>query len=142
MTSLFGSQITNCDRCGIRLKIADSHNPDSRLLRKSLTAQGVCANCCLTEWLQATEPINELLRSPRCRACGGRKYPTSVETFCGCQPPQFPSIGDMLMQPQIQQCIARLMDVGKSDATFGEIDWLEVVANWELKLPKRTKKRN
>lgn len=140
MTTLFGSRITNCDRCGVRLRIADSNTPDAQLLKLSLTTEGVCANCCMTEVLQITEPINELLRSPRCLSCGGAKYPKAFDKFCVCKPPQFPSIGEVLMQPHIQNCIASLLAVGKSDAKIGDIDWLEVIANWELPLsPRRSK---
>lgn len=141
MNTLFDSGTTNCERCGVRLKIATEQTPDARLLRKSLTAEGFCVNCCLTEWLQITEPINDLLRSPRCRTCGGMKYPKVFDKMCFCQPPQFPSIGEMLDMPQIRECIGQLLLAGKSDAKFGEIDWLEVAANWDLPFPKAKRKR-
>jgi hypothetical protein len=55
--------------------------------------------------------------------------------------PEFPMAGilaergpGILLAPHVREQMARLMEVGQSEAAPSEIDWERLVANWELPL--------
>ena len=84
-------------------------NPDARLLRQA--AKGYCVNCAVTEVFQGTEVLQSLIELQ-----GGP---------------------EALRYEHIQQQFANVMRVGLADAFPDEIDWLEVIANWELAFPRK-----
>jgi hypothetical protein len=105
-----------CERCGRLCKVADSSNPDARLLRHSTVPKGVCANCGATIFLKATEPCGMLIErnGPEC-----------------------------LRHEHIQEQFAAIMRVGMADAKPDELDWAYIIANWGLpiKQAKGNRKR-
>ena len=105
---------TNCMRCGT-ICLRQAGNREARLLRKT-TGNGLCVNCCATEFLQSLDVIND----------PGKDQP-AFDPEC-------------LQLPHIQKQFAAIMSVGKADARPDEIDWLEVIANWYLPFPKKPRK--
>jgi len=106
---------TNCARCGVRLHKC-AGNDDARLLRRTTSDLGFCANCCATEFLQSLDVIGDPSRhappfDPRC-----------------------------LRLEHIQKQFATIMAAGKADARPYEIDWEKVIANWPLPFPKKPRK--
>jgi hypothetical protein len=110
-------EIGNCGRCHIRLRVSDTPpDPKARLIRLSDKPEGLCLNCCVTQFIKASEASDVLLRALE----DGAKAAKIV-------PPQ-----DVLRLPHIQKQFGQLMKVGFSQANPQDIDWLEVIANWDL----------
>lgn len=103
------SAVTACRRCGLPCRVASERHEDARVLRKSLTPDGVCANCAITGFLRDTTPLNVIL---------DRQGP------------------DVLLLPTVQAQIGRILDAGNSDADLSEIDWNAVIAAWDLPVAK------
>ncbi len=130
------NQPSNCYRCGVRCRVADTSNAEARLLRHATEPHGLCVNCGATQWLK--ENVGEVIANQRCRKCDKHRE-SYGRRGCACSEPDFPGIDDILRLEHIQKTFAQLMAVGKSDAKPDEIDWLEVIANWELPFPDETK---
>jgi hypothetical protein len=79
------------------------------MLRKAAVPKGYCVNCAVTEWMANTYPCNMILE----------------ESSHGAQ---------ILLVPQIQEQFASIMLAANADASPEEIDWQQVVANWDLPL--------
>jgi hypothetical protein len=108
---LFSSNaIGHCLRCGVRCKRRPG-NPEARLL-KHTTSDGYCVNCAATEFLQGLAVVND--RSPKDKPFDP-----------GC-----------FRLPHVQAQFAVVLVAGNSDARPDEIDWLEIMANWDLPFPK------
>lgn len=108
--------MSTCTRCGAEVQLAPRPTADARLLRRSTTRKGLCANCAVTAFLHAT-PLAQQLRA----TAGGHRA---------------------LLLPHIQEGFARLMAVGMAHMQPDEIDWPTVVDQWDLPLtPTRSKKR-
>ena len=135
--------ICHCSRCNVRLRLAPTSNPNARLLKHAAIPEGLCVNCCATEWLQTTANIRSLIENPKCLKCGQPRKNDFGPRKCECHPGEFPSVGDILQTQHIQAIFTQLLAVGYSDASPEEIDWLEVAANWELPFekPKRRRKK-
>ena len=100
---------TNCKRCGKECQGGEG-NPEARLLKRSQT--GYCADCAITTFLKKTEPVAMI----------------------------FESLGPEALRNQtIQEQIADLLIIGKSDASIKEIDVERVIKNWDLPISKRLK---
>lgn len=95
---------TICPRCGIRCKIGPPPGAQAKMLRRSQTA-GLCVNCATHDFLRNTYPPNILLAE---------------------------SGPHVLLLPHIQEQFAGLMQVGHADAQPAEINWEQIVANWDL----------
>lgn len=95
-----------CNRCKVRLQVAAKHNPEARLLRKSLTPHGLCANCAMAAFL----------RDPECPV-GGLIDTAGV---------------DCLRLPHIRAQIEAVMRIGHSDAMPDELDWERIIADWHM----------
>ena len=101
---LLQGDAAHCKRCG-KVCQPGPGNPKARLLTRS--HKGYCANCALTAFLKQTEPLSGVLES---------------------QGPE------MLRAEHVRLQIARLLLVGKSDATIGEIDIESIISQWGLPL--------
>lgn len=100
----------DCERCGAHCKVAETRNPEAKMLRHSNT--GLCINCAVHDWLRNTYPPNILIAQ---------------------------SGPEILRYPMIQEKFADIMRCGLSDATPDEIDWERVVENWDLPFPTKLK---
>lgn len=105
--------ITNCLRCGAKCKIEPIPGSKARLLKRG-NKEGLCLSCAVHDWLRNTYPINMLL--------------------AGMQNPQ------NLLLPDIQEQFAGILKVGFSDAKPDEIDWQQIVDNWDLPFPTKVKR--
>lgn len=110
-----GPRVLLCPRCGRRCRVATDGNQQARPLRKDLTGKGMCANCVVTEIL-SDEPFTGLL-------------------------PEGVKMTDALQLDHIQEQFGRICVVGGAAEAIEEIDWLEVIANWDLPLPKKRGRR-
>ncbi len=107
--------LTTCERCGRPCRVGPPPNPDARLLKRSTTPEGYCANCAATAFLRMEVP-----------------------TLAGLLERMGPQA---LTNPQIQAQFAWIMRSGFADAAPAELDWAAMAANWELPLPKRSRRR-
>lgn len=107
---------TNCARCGVRC-VKQKGNAEARLLKFTTSDFGLCVNCGITAFLKSLDVI----ASP-----GRNGKPFDPECF---------------RLPHIQRQFAPVLSAGKADARIEEIDWLEVIANWELPFPKKPRKK-
>lgn len=96
-----------CQRCGRMCRVAGPRNEDARMLRRSREPKGYCANCAATEFLINTYPVNMLIEQSE----HGPK---------------------MLLDEHVQQQFAAIMEAANADADPREIDWNELVRNWDL----------
>jgi hypothetical protein len=95
-----------CIRCGAPLQFRNPpRNPDARLLRKSATPAGYCASCAMANWLQHTEPTATILAA---------KGPA------------------ILLDRRVVDQMANVLAAGCADAAPQEIDWMSVVAHWDM----------
>src|SRR6185312_10286856 len=102
---------TNCDRCDRPCKVSPSRNPSARVGRRSALPQGLCPDCCVTQFLQGTEQLKTLLNLPH----------VGVKA---------------LLMPHIQQQFGALLKAGGADLDLSEINWPRVVEIWEKPFPK------
>ena len=109
------TSIAHCARCAVRLQ-RTAGNPEARLLKRTTDDYGFCVNCAITEWLKSLPIVSERPKKMR---------PLDPRCF------RFPHVQDQM---------ARLLAVGHADANPEEIDWDEVIANWELPFPTRKKR--
>lgn len=103
-------EIVNCERCGAQCKAGPLRGSKAKMLRYS--NKGLCVNCAVHDWLRNTFPINMQLA----------KYGPKG-----------------LLLPHIQKQFAEIMGIGFADAKPDEIDWNQVVENWELPFPHKIK---
>jgi hypothetical protein len=96
---------TLCDRCGAPVRANSTRSPNARLLRRSLTADGVCAGCAATAFLKTMDLMASIL------AVTG------------------PGI---LLTPTAQAQFGAVLKSGNADAKPEEIDWRRVVVHWDL----------
>lgn len=108
------TQTANCTRCGALCKVAQTSNPEARLLRHSTVASGYCPDCAVADFLQNQSQLAQLM--------------------------EINPVGkQMLLDPRVQQQFAGLLTTGQADAAPAEINWQRVYDNWEL--PFKGKKR-
>jgi len=104
---------TECERCGVRLRVDPLLNSDARMLRRAKVPKGLCINCAVHDFLRNTYPCNMLLA----------KGPGS------------------LAYPHVQEQFASIMRAGMSDALPDEIGWELIIENWDLPFPHKVKPR-
>ncbi len=107
-------KVIPCERCAKRCR-AGSGRADSRPFRKA--QRGMCLECCVAGLLQRPTDGDEVLPTALAMAMKNGFTP------------------EHLRLPHIQEAFARLMQAGNSEARFEEIDWDEVIANWNLPFP-------
>lgn len=97
---------TTCSRCGTPCRVAPSDDsPNTRLLKRSSTPDGVCASCAITAFIKGVPTL----------MAGIEKNGVNI-----------------LRLPMIQEQFTGLLDAGQSDASPDEVDWDRVVENWDL----------
>ena len=104
--------IVHCNRCHVRLRTG-TPDPKARLLRISDTAKGFCLNCAVTDWFKTTTTVAEILERDGI---------------------------DGLRLPHIRKQFLAVCRVGKAQVDPKQIDWDEVIANWELPFPRERRK--
>ena len=97
--------ITSCQRCKAKCKIDPKAQSNAKMLKRGKTVRGYCVNCAVHNWFRNTYPINL--------------------TFTTLDP-------ETLRLEYIQQQFANIMRAGNADANPDEIDWLEIIWNWNL----------
>ncbi len=105
-------KIVNCQRCNKRCIGMKSQRPEARPFKHAL--QGLCTECIVSQFFQNAdneEGIGFAL--------------ASAENFTP----------EGLRLPHIQEQFRRVLEVGMSELIFDEIDWDEVIANWDLPFP-------
>ncbi len=102
----FTRPMTKCERCGQLIALAaERRNEDSHPFRLAKIPQGVCANCVMTQFLYNTYPINM----------------------------QIDEAGpELLLRPGIREACLSSGLLVHSDLNIDEVDWGQVVANWDL----------
>jgi hypothetical protein len=108
--------IGHCDRCGVRCRVG-TPDPAARLLRESAVPHGYCVNCAVTEFFKLGThmwPLEDLWKGSGLDA----NKPGDVDKA--------------LRLPHIQAAFAEVLRVGKAQVNPADIDWLEVIANWNL----------
>ena len=108
------SATANCMRCHVRCRTGQG-DPRARLLRIAEGPIGYCLNCAVTEWFLSVEPLCDIIKRD------------GIEG---------------LKLPHVQQQFAAVMRAGFAQATPDQIDWLEVVANWDLPFPKKKSRKS
>lgn len=101
-----------CERCGREGLTPGQSDQSARLLRRADT--GYCANCALTEWLRTTPILHSLLE--------------------GLGP-------DVMLDPNVQAQVFRVMESGGAQAVPAEINWAAVVEHWGIPLGNKVKDR-
>lgn len=97
-------KVTTCDRCGNHCRVAERRNPDSKPFRLSEKPKGVCANCVVTQFLYNTYPVNL----------------------------QIDEAGpELLLKPGIREAFLSSGLLDDCDLDMREVNWNDVVANWE-----------
>jgi hypothetical protein len=107
-------QTCNCRRCGAKCKVDPVPGSKAKMLKRSAQPEGLCINCAVHDFLRNTYPVNMLLagmRSPEC-----------------------------LLLPHLQQQFADILKSGFSDAKPDEINWRQIVDNWDLPFPNKIKR--
>lgn len=103
---------TNCERCGVQLQVDAMPDSRAKLLRRSKVSKGFCINCAVHNFLRNTYPPNIQLAE---------------------------SGPQILLIPHIQTVFAGIMKAGFADANPDEINWQQIVDNWELPFSKVVK---
>ena len=104
--------VTSCQRCKAKCKIDPKPQSNAKMLKRGKTAKGYCINCAVHDWFRNTYPINLIF--------------TTLDP-------------ETLRLEHIQQQFAGMMKAGNSDANPDEIDWLEIIWNWDLPFKDKVK---
>jgi len=103
----FTRPMTKCERCKRLIALAPEsmRREDSYPFRLAKVPKGVCANCVMTQFLYNTYPINM----------------------------QIDEAGpELLLNPLIRDAFLASGLLGHCDLNIDEIDWAELVKNWNL----------
>ncbi len=110
--------IIHCQRCHIPCHTGKP-DPEARLLQLSEGPKGLCVNCAVTQFFKDEKygvSLEQLLRG------------TEVEK----------DVTRALLLPHIQEQFTAILRVGCAQVVPEQIDWLEVVANWDLPFDRKT----
>lgn len=115
----FIGALAECTRCKRLCALAGPPTPEARLLRFATADHvaefgGLCVDCATTGFLKAIEIV-----------------PATIERHGVA----------MLLNPHVQKQFITLMISGKADARPDEINWQNVVDNWDLPFPKKKRAR-
>lgn len=103
----------SCKRCGRPCKVDPIANSKARLLKRPAQPEGLCINCAVHDTLRNLYPANLIL---------ARSGPQG------------------LTLPHIQRQFFAICQMAGTDASFEEIDWQAIVANWGLPFPSKIKR--
>jgi hypothetical protein len=92
-----------CKRCGAPCAVAEMRNADARFLRHAKVPEGYCASCAVTEWLFVMGLRETSIPNPA-----------------------------VLRLPHVQEQMAVILRNAHADMVPAEIDWEQVIANWNL----------
>jgi hypothetical protein len=106
------AETVSCQRCGKPCRAGVSSKPSARPFQKAM--RGFCSSCVIAALLQDMNPD------------GGLGYALASS-------PDFTPEG--LRLPHIQELFKRVLEIGGSELPYGDIDWDEVIANWDLPFP-------
>lgn len=107
-------KVVHCSRCAGRCIVAPTRNENARLMRHG-NETGWCAMCGITNFLQNCAVVSELLKQQG---------------------------AECLRLPHVQAQMARVLLAGGSDIRPEQIDWDEVIANWNLPFDKPKNKKD
>lgn len=108
--------LVECTRCGRLCALGSQPNPKGLLMIYATEGDtGFCADCAATAFLKGIETI----------AYGIEKNGTKI-----------------LLSRQAQEQFGAIMIVGGADAKPEELNWQNIVDNWDRPIPKRRKKRD
>lgn len=99
----------SCCRCAVPLRVATITPSTADMLRRATAPKGQCVNCAVREWFYVNRDA-------------------IVQPF---EP------HELLWEP-VQVQYARIMQVGRADASPAEIDWEKVVRDWDLPIKAAT----
>lgn len=114
--NFFGANtIVLCPRCGMPCKEGGPPNPDARLMQRSTAARGgMCASCAFTEFVQSVETL----------MWGVEKQGVGI-----------------FRNPAVQKGFGELFQSGNADAKISEVNWEQVIAHWDLPMPKKPRRK-
>jgi hypothetical protein len=108
----FLDSTVSCLRCAMPCVVAETSNPEARILRAATTPHGVCPACHVTAFLQdPMYPFREFIER---------------DNFA------------QLRDPRIQDEFTKLAIAGNADVPTAQIDWERVIQNWDLPHPSGT----
>lgn len=111
-------QRRSCLRCAKPCMIAPTRNESARMAVEARD-RGVCAECIVTGMLKGLTGTDENRRDDRRAAC-------------------FPSFTrDSLRLPHVQEAVRSVVSASGSSLPVDAIDFEEIIANWDLPLPKQ-----
>jgi hypothetical protein len=106
-----GVTLCRCERCAVWVRVAETRNEAPTawvsILRHAKEPSGLCINCAVTEWVRSWQGIPLLLDD----------YGPQV-----------------LLMPEWQASVPRLLELAGCDARAEQINWQRVVENWGLPL--------
>ena len=106
-----------CARCNAPCRWGPSPNPDARLAAFATKSGGYCANC-ISTWFFKSNVLDQA------RAALTERGHTMQE---------------VLRLPHVQEMFSNILGTAKADLKPEDVDWLEVIANWDLPFPKGDK---
>ncbi len=124
------SATTQCERCGVDACGGDG-NPDARIFRRA--QHGVCVNCGVVLFLQRLANMQTSHMNP----AQARALNMDSAQVDAVNSNPFGGFAESLRLVHIQECLARVMRAGKSDAHPGEIDWERVIELWDIDAPPK-----
>lgn len=102
-----------CLRCGAKCRVDPVRGSQARMLKRSKQPKGLCINCAAHDVLRNLYPANLLL---------SRSGPKGLSL------------------PHIQHQFEAILKNAGTDSLPGEIDWIKVIANWNLPFPNKIKR--
>jgi len=114
--------IVHCQRCHVPCR-AGAPDPKARLLQESAGPKGLCVNCAVTQFFKDEKygiSLEHVMRGSDLDGKPGREITKS------------------LLMPHVQEQFGAILRAGFAQVAPTEIDWLEVVANWDLPFDRRT----
>ncbi len=115
--------------------MARSRNESARPIRKWLPARGYCPNCAITEFILGTPSMSQIVSgsmSPKPPGMDAALY----ERMAADERQRASQFPEAFRLPHIQEAFASMLRVGECEAVE-EIDWDEVIANWDLPFPRK-----
>ena len=133
--NLFSQSPTKrCERCSKLCRVAEKRNPKSQLFVKGDRKTGrYCAECLVVDFLLNCDYGPQLNELAKLTGPGPGPF-DATRTF---DPEVFrlPHV-----QEQFAAIVLKAQEQYSAELMPDEFDWLEVIANWHLPFPKRTKR--
>lgn len=103
----------HCVRCDALCKVDPLHRSKAKMLKRGSRPKGLCINCAVHDFLRNMYPANLLLAESGPKA---------------------------LAIPHLQDEFAGIMKAQCSDALPDEINWQEIINNWDLPFTNKIKR--